>query len=31
MLGNEELRELLNALKTKFWRAKIIAPEQEGL
>ncbi len=31
LLKNEELREVLKTLRTKFWRAKIIAPSQEGL
>ena len=31
LLKNEELRDLINTLKTKFWRAKILAPSQEGL
>lgn len=31
MLGNEELAELVKTLKTKFWRAKVLAPSQEGL
>ncbi len=31
LLKNEELKDIHNALKTKFWRAKVIAPEQEVL
>ena len=31
MLKNEELKELTKTLTTKFWRAKVIAPSQEGL
>ena len=31
LLKNEELRDLMDTLKTKFWRAKILAPSQEGL
>jgi len=31
LLKNQELKELAKTLKTKFWRAKIIAPAQEGL
>jgi putative peptidoglycan lipid II flippase len=31
MLGNEELKDLIRTLKTKFWRTKVIAPSQEGL
>ncbi|MES2023260.1 MAG: murein biosynthesis integral membrane protein MurJ [Patescibacteria group bacterium] len=31
LLKNEELKELLKTLKTKFWLAKIIAPSQEEL
>ncbi|OGI95706.1 hypothetical protein A2917_00070 [Candidatus Nomurabacteria bacterium RIFCSPLOWO2_01_FULL_42_17] len=31
LLKNEELSDLTRTLKTKFWRAKIIAPSQEGL
>ncbi|MFA6300770.1 MAG: murein biosynthesis integral membrane protein MurJ [Candidatus Paceibacterota bacterium] len=31
LLKNEELNELIKALKTKFWRARIIAPQQEEL
>jgi peptidoglycan biosynthesis protein MviN/MurJ (putative lipid II flippase) len=31
LLKNEELKELIKVLKTKFWRAKVIAPVQEGL
>jgi putative peptidoglycan lipid II flippase len=30
LLKNEELNDLIKTLKTKFWRAKIIAPSQEG-
>ena len=30
-LKNEELKDITKALQTKFWRAKIIAPPQEGL
>lgn len=31
LLGNEELKAVLNALHTKFWRTKVIAPPQEDL
>jgi len=31
LLKNEELKDITKALKTKFWRAKVIAPSQEGL
>jgi len=31
LLKNEELKDIARALHTKFWRAKIIAPPQEGL
>ena len=31
LLKNEELKELGKVLKTKFWRAKVIAQPQEGL
>lgn len=31
LLGSEELRDLAKTLTTKFWRAKVIAPPQEGL
>ena len=31
LLKNEELRDLMDTLKTKFWRAKILAPSQDGL
>lgn len=31
LLKNEELRNLIDTLKTKFWRAKVIAPAQEEL
>ena len=31
LLKNEELKELVKVLKTKFWRAKVIAPAQEEL
>lgn len=31
LLQNEELKDLAQTLKTKFWRAKVIAPSQEGL
>jgi len=30
-LGNEEFKDLIKTLKTNFWRAKVIAPPQEGL
>lgn len=30
-LKNEELKDLAKAFKTKFWRAKVIIPDQEGL
>ena len=31
LLKSEELRDLMQTLRTKFWRAKIIAPAQEEL
>lgn len=31
LLKNEELKDITKALQTKFWRAKILAPSQEGL
>ncbi len=31
LLKNEEMRDIIKTLKTKFWRAKVIAPAQEGL
>lgn len=31
LLQNEELKDLVQTLTTKFWRAKVIAPPQEGL
>ncbi|MEX2029013.1 MAG: murein biosynthesis integral membrane protein MurJ [Candidatus Paceibacterota bacterium] len=31
LLKNEELQEVMRVLHTKFWRAKVIAPSQEGL
>jgi putative peptidoglycan lipid II flippase len=31
ILQNEELKELTKTLNTKFWRAKVVAPAQEGL
>ncbi len=31
LLKNEELKDLMQTITTKFWRAKIIAPPQEGL
>ncbi|MEK9182868.1 MAG: murein biosynthesis integral membrane protein MurJ [Patescibacteria group bacterium] len=31
LLGNEELKEIIKTFKTKFWRAKVVAPPQEGL
>lgn len=31
LLKNEELNDLLKTLKTKFWRAKVIAPSPEEL
>ncbi|MCE9585245.1 murein biosynthesis integral membrane protein MurJ [Candidatus Nomurabacteria bacterium] len=31
LLKNEELQELFKTLKSKFWKAKIIAPSQEEL
>lgn len=31
LLRNDELKELIETLETKFWRAKIIAPSQEEL
>ena len=31
LLKSEELKELISTLRTKFWKAKILAPSQEGL
>ena len=31
LLKNEELRDLINTLRTKFWKVKVIAPAQEEL
>ncbi len=31
LFKNEELKDIAKVLKTKFWRAKVIAPPQEGL
>ncbi len=31
LLKNEELRDLVETLRTKFWHVKVIAPTQEGL
>ena len=31
LLKSEELKDLMKALTTKFWRAKVIAPSQEEL
>jgi len=31
LLKNEELSYLFETFKTKFWRAKVVAPSQEGL
>jgi len=31
LLHNEELKDLVKTINTKFWRAKIIAPSQEEL
>ncbi len=31
LLKNEELRDITNALKTKFWKTKIVVPSQPGL
>lgn len=31
LLKNEELKDLYHALRTKFWRVKVIAPSQEEL
>lgn len=31
LLKNEELQDIVKTLKTKFWRAKIVAPSQEEL
>jgi len=31
LLDSEELKDLAKTLHTKFWRAKVIAPTQEGL
>ena len=31
LLKNEELNDLIKALKTKFWKTKVIVPAQEEL
>jgi hypothetical protein len=31
LLKSEELQDVIETLKTKFWRAKVIAPSQEEL
>lgn len=31
LLKNEELKDLMKTITTKFWRVKVIAPPQEGL
>jgi hypothetical protein len=31
LLKNQELKDLTETLASKFWRAKIIAPNQEDL
>ncbi|MBI2627405.1 hypothetical protein HYW72_00555 [Candidatus Nomurabacteria bacterium] len=31
LLKNEELKDIIKTLQTKFWRAKVIAPSQEEL
>ena len=31
LLASTELKDLIHTLKTKFWRARIVAPPQEGL
>jgi putative peptidoglycan lipid II flippase len=31
LLGNEEFKEVVKTLRTKFWREKVIAPSQEVL
>jgi hypothetical protein len=31
LLKNEELKDVLNTLHTKFWKAKVLAPSQEEL
>ena len=31
LLKSEELKELINTLKTKFWKARVIVPSQEEL
>jgi len=31
LLKNEELKDLIKTFRTKFWRAKVIIPDQEGL
>ncbi|MFZ3011899.1 MAG: lipid II flippase MurJ [Minisyncoccia bacterium] len=31
LLKNEELSDLLKTLRTKFWKARVIAPSQEGI
>jgi putative peptidoglycan lipid II flippase len=31
LLRNEELTDVIKTLKTKFWRTKVVAPDQEGL
>ena len=31
LLKNEELKEIGKVLKTRFWKAKVVAPSQEGI
>ena len=31
LLGSEELKDLIKTLHSKFWKAKVIAPSQEGV
>lgn len=31
LLKNEELRDIAKTLHTKFWKAKVVAPSQEGI
>ncbi len=31
LLGSEEFKEVVKTLKSKFWKAKVLAPAQEGL
>ncbi|MBI3305985.1 hypothetical protein HYZ82_02505, partial [Candidatus Nomurabacteria bacterium] len=31
LLKNEELQDIVKTLHTKFWKAKVVAPSQEGI